>query len=162
MTSPAAPDDGAVFDDGASADDVVARLDERLGVLARRSHTSTARLAARIHPDLDASAYPLVLHIAQTPGVRPSEVADHFSIGRGTASRQITRLVELGLVHRATDPDDCRGQVLSLTDAGRASLRAARERRRAWFHEVLGDWDEGDLQTFARLIDRFVESVDRP
>src|SRR5690606_41476999 len=82
-------------------------------------------MARSIHPGLEASAYPLLAHIADHPGVRGPELAAHFGVGRATISRQLSRLHALGLVAREADPDDSRGRLTTRTPAGEARLHAA-------------------------------------
>ena len=76
-------------------------LERELRVLLRRAGAAAAAMARRIHPGLEASAYPLLAHIADHPGVRGSDLAAHFGVGRATISRQLSRLHTLGLVARA-------------------------------------------------------------
>lgn len=140
--------------------DAIDRLEREMGIVMRRATASAARVAERVHPDLDASAYPLLVRIAQVPGIRPSELADAFGIGRATTSRQVARLVDLGLVTRSIDPNDCRGQSLRLTEDGRARLIDARDRRRRWFTKILADWPEDDVANLAGLLELFAEAVE--
>ena len=46
-------------------------------------------MARRIHPDLEASAYPLLAHIADHPGVRGSELAAHFGVAPTEVLRRL-------------------------------------------------------------------------
>lgn len=144
-------------EDGGSA---LQDLEKEIGLLLRRGHAAQARLASRVHPDLDAGVYPLLVEIARRDGVRPSELADFFGIGRGTTSRQVARLVEIGLVERFTIPHDNRCHVLRLSADGRARLGEARSRRQAWMAQALEDWPEQDMAELARLLRRLAETVE--
>ncbi|GII98471.1 DNA-binding MarR family transcriptional regulator [Sediminihabitans luteus] len=138
-----------------------ADLERELRVLIRRASSSGAAIARRVHPDLEASAYPLLAHVDSNPGVRGSDLATHFGVGRATVSRQLARLEELGLIQREVDPEDSRGQLLTLTDEGAARFADARERRIASLSQGLATWDVADVATLAGLLHRYSEDVVR-
>ncbi len=143
-------------------DDIAAAhraLEAEVRQLFRRAWSSAQATARRVHPDLDASAYPLLAHIAANPGVRGSEIATHFGIGRATVSRQLSRLYKLDLVTRTIDPDDSRGQLLTLTETGRRRLAAARDARIAMSEQALADWRREDVVTLATLLGRFSDDL---
>ncbi|MFC0713995.1 MarR family winged helix-turn-helix transcriptional regulator [Cellulomonas biazotea] len=131
-----------------------ARLERELGLLLRRAHASSATLAREVHPDLEPSAYVLLGHIEETPGIRASDLATYIGVGRGTISRQLARLGAIGLVSRRPDPDDFRGQLLDLTDEGRRRLAAARAARREFLLRALAGWGARDVDALAEQLDR--------
>ena len=47
--------------------------------------------------------------------MRASTVADLFSIDKGAISRQVTHLIELGLIEKSRDPEDGRAWLLTAT-----------------------------------------------
>ena len=130
-------------------------LEHEIRVLIRRAQSSAHEIARVVHPALDASAYPLLAHISTHPGVRGSEIAAHFGIGRATVSRQLSRLEQLGLVTRTVDPGDTRGQLLNLTPDGAARFTAARKGRVDAFSRALAGWDRGDVAQLATLLRRY-------
>ncbi|MEG3616203.1 MarR family winged helix-turn-helix transcriptional regulator [Isoptericola haloaureus] len=134
-------------------------LERELRVLIRRAQSTAAQMARIIHPELDASAYPLLAHIAQYPNSRGSDLAAHFGVGRATVSRQLSRMVELGLVHRETDPEDTRGQCITLTDDGAARFEHARDSRVVMLEAALTDWEKDDISQLARLLRRYSADV---
>jgi DNA-binding MarR family transcriptional regulator len=133
-------------------------LELELRLIVRRAQSSSAWFASLVHPELDASAYPLLAHISMNPGTRGSDLAMHFGVGRATVSRQLARLEELGLISREVDPDDTRGQLISLTAMGEASFSRARESRVNAFRDSLTDWSEDDVQLLADLLHRYSAS----
>ncbi|MFV2143673.1 MULTISPECIES: MarR family winged helix-turn-helix transcriptional regulator [Isoptericola] len=134
-------------------------LEREVRVLIRRAQSTSAQTARLIHPELDASAYPLLAHIAMNPGTRGSDLAAHFGVGRATVSRQLSRLAELGLVHRETDPEDTRGQQITLTDDGAARFQHARDARLAMLEVALSQWEKEDVATLARLLNLYSKDV---
>jgi len=129
-------------------------VEQELGLLLRRSQAASARLARRVHPDLEPSAYPLLARIAQAPDIRASELAAHFGVGRGTMSRQLARLVALGLIERRTDPDDSRGQLIGLTAEGRRRADDARQARREYVRSALDAWTPDEITELAQQLRR--------
>ncbi len=136
-------------------------LEREIRLLIRRAQSLAAQTARRVHPDLDASAYPLLAHISMYPGTRGSDLAAHFGIGRATVSRQLSRLVALGLVQREVDPEDTRGQRITLTEDGAARFEHARAARVQSLHEILADWDPKDITELATLLHKYSDSVVR-
>jgi len=69
--------------------------------------------------------------------------ADHSS--QPTITTQLQRLAASGWVHRASDPDDARATVVSLSDEGRAALENVRRARLAVLSPALDQLDEPAL-----------------
>lgn len=57
--------------------------------------------------------------------LRPVDLRRGMMVGSGTVTHRIDRLETAGLVERTPDPDDRRGRVVRLTDAGRATVDRA-------------------------------------
>ncbi|WP_231495993.1 MarR family winged helix-turn-helix transcriptional regulator [Cellulomonas sp. HZM] len=133
----------------------VVELERELGLFLRRAHSASAGMARGVHPDLEPAAYELLAIIAGSPStVRASDLAAHIGVGRGTMSRQLSRLLSLGLIQRRPDPGDFRGQLLSLTDEGRARLDAARASRRTYLVGALAGWTSDDVLRVAHDLGR--------
>lgn len=136
------------------ADEPLVRIESELGLLMRRARSSSDKLARAVHPELEPSAYPLLARIAAEPGVRASELAAHFGIGKGTISRQLGRLSELRLIDRQPDPADSRGQLLRLTDEGARHVEAARVARSDFLRRALDGWSPDDRRRLADQLSR--------
>ncbi|WP_369370680.1 MarR family winged helix-turn-helix transcriptional regulator [Promicromonospora sp. Populi] len=134
-------------------------LERELRLVIRRAQSNGASIARRVHPELDASAYPLLAHIAERPGARGSDLATFFGVGRATVSRQLSRLFELGLVERTVDPDDSRGQRITLTPDGAARFERARTRRLAMLEGALATWETEDVAQLAQLLNRYSADI---
>ncbi|WP_253873147.1 MarR family winged helix-turn-helix transcriptional regulator [Promicromonospora umidemergens] len=134
-------------------------LEREIRLLIRRAQSSGASIARRVHPELDASAYPLLAHIAERPGARGSDLATFFGVGRATVSRQLSRLAELGLVERTVDPEDSRGQRITLTPDGAARFDQARTSRVAMLERALATWETEDVAQLARLLNRYSTDI---
>jgi DNA-binding MarR family transcriptional regulator len=116
-------------------------------------------LARSVHPDVDAAAYGLLARIDEVGAIRVTDLAEYFSVGKPTVSRQVALLEQLGLVTRVMNDDDARSRHLSLTPEGRARLERARQARRQRVTEQLVGWPADDVTQFAALLHRFNQDV---
>ncbi len=142
-------------------DDPVLRVERELGLFLRRARAASSSLARAVHPDLDGSAYLLLSAVARTPGIRTSDLADLLGVGRGTMSRQVTRLERLGLLARTADPHDSRSQPLALTPEGEERFARARAGRQEYVRRALAGWPEDELGRLAGLLGRLNDDLVR-
>ena len=113
-----------------------------------------AQMGHRARHGVDPSAYPVLFQLAEAPK-RTTELAGCLHADTSTVSRQVTSLVDLGLIERTADPEDRRATILVVTDGGRAVLddmRAARERMIA---RILADWSASDIKELVAVLARF-------
>ncbi|MGY2003337.1 MarR family winged helix-turn-helix transcriptional regulator [Blastococcus sp. SYSU DS1024] len=129
-------------------------LEREIGLLLRRSRAISTRLARELHPDLDGAAYGLLALLQDAGPLRASDLVARLGLDKSTVSRQLSSLVELGLVDRAADPDDGRAQVLRPSAEGAARLAGIRTVRRARWESDLADWPAEDVATLAVLLER--------
>lgn len=149
LTPPTGTDTGT-----GSANDPFRAVESELGLLVRRSHALSRQLGRHVHPDLEPAASPLLARIAKTPDVRAFELAALFGVGRGTMSRQLARLDELGLIERRADPDDSRGQLIRLTELGARRSQDVRAAGRAFLRRALRSWSDEDAALLASQLAR--------
>ena len=111
-----------------------------------RSAARLSRWASR-HASFDvpfAQARLLALLVVLGPSrISTLAAADHSS--QPTTTTQIQRLEASGWVTRASDPDDARATVVSLSDEGRAALESVRRARLAVLSPTLDQLDEPAL-----------------
>ena len=130
------------------------RLEREVILLLRRGRAISGRLARELHPDLDGAAYGLLALLQDTGPLRASDLVIRLGLDKSTVSRQISSLVELGLVDRAADPVDGRAQVLTPSAEGAARLAAIRTVRRARWEADLADWPAEDVARLGELLAR--------
>jgi DNA-binding MarR family transcriptional regulator len=87
-------------------------------------------------------------------------VAEKMQVDPSRASRLVAELVEMGLLRRVASQTDSRRIVLELTAKGEAFAAQFHERKWHLMAEGMKTWDEADLVTFARLLDRFAHWAD--
>lgn len=145
---------GPVHPDPADSSAAFARLEGEIGLLLRRSRAISARLARELHPDLDGAAYGLLALLQDTGPLRASTLVTRLGLDKSTVSRQVTSLVDLGLVERAPDPADGRAQVLTASAEGSARLSRIRNARRARWEADMADWLQEDVVRLGELLAR--------
>jgi DNA-binding MarR family transcriptional regulator len=132
-------------------------LSESIDRLIRRASVPRVhqRLNAAAGVRLDRSSYWLASWLADSNGLRLSELADVLHMDLSTVSRQVQSAERGGLVDRVPDPSDGRASLVRLTPAGYAALERIRGVQRAEILAAIDDWPTEDQQSFARLMDRF-------
>jgi DNA-binding MarR family transcriptional regulator len=137
--------------------EVYQAVEHELGVLFRRARALSTEVAREVHPELEPAAYGLLIGMHDCARSRPSDLAEHFGVGKATISRQVKVLEQLGLIERRPDPDDGRAQLLALTDEGRRRVETARAARQKRFHAMLATWPAKDVRMLGLMLARFNE-----
>jgi DNA-binding MarR family transcriptional regulator len=98
----------------------------RLSRLAR--HLDRARRVAFAERDLQVWEFDVLSALRRSGDpyrLSPGALLNQTLVTSGTMTNRIDRLAERGLVRREPDPNDRRGVLVTLTDAGLASVDAA-------------------------------------
>jgi DNA-binding MarR family transcriptional regulator len=85
----------------------------------------------------------------------PGELATELELSSGAMTTRLDRLEEAGLIRRLPDPDDRRGVVVEVTDAGRKAWDATVEvqaRREAFFARTLTKPEQKKLNELLRKL----------
>ncbi|WP_329270981.1 MarR family winged helix-turn-helix transcriptional regulator [Streptomyces sp. NBC_01451] len=127
-------------------------LERELTVFLRRARANSGEMAREVHPDLESSAYGLLVRLDECGRQRATELAAYIGVGKATMSRQLRALEELGLIAREPDPADGRAWLVHLTDEGRVRFRSVREARRERYVRKLAAWDRVEVAELARLL----------
>jgi DNA-binding MarR family transcriptional regulator len=138
----------------AGAPQAFSLLEREIALLLRRARVISERLAGELHPDLDGSAYGLLVLLQDLGPLRAGDLVAQLGQDKSTVSRQVAKLVELGFVDRTADPVDGRAQVLTPSPEGSARLARVREARRARWATDLADWPTDDVAMLAELLAR--------
>jgi len=145
---------------------VLTQLDDALIRLRRLGHTPTGQ-----HRGDPAGAPPELSTVLVTDAikrqqdqdpaapVRVADVAARLAVAPSTASRLVDRATRAGMVARGSDPVDPRRAALTLTPAGTTLLVEAFAFRTSYLQRVLTGWTQTDVETLARLLDRFADAV---
>ncbi|MGX5830929.1 MarR family winged helix-turn-helix transcriptional regulator [Mesorhizobium sp. 43Arga] len=148
-----------------AAADAVAAIDAVLNKVRRSiQRREFGRLIlARIDPSLEVSHLDVIIAIAHNPAVGDApqdevtvgNIAERLGIDPSRASRISADIVERGYALRVASQLDARRICLRLTARGERLVTAVRQTKWRIFAESLAQWDEQDLVTFARLLERF-------
>lgn len=136
-------------------------LERELTVLLRRARANQVGMAREVHPDLEPSAYGLLVRLDECGKQRATELAAYIGIGKATMSRQLRALEELGLVAREPDPADGRAWLVALTGEGRERVSRVRAARRARYAGRLADWDPAEVAELARLLHQLNRGMEK-
>ena len=143
-------------------DELLAGVEERvLGLILRANR-------ARIYEDLlhgagvrmDKALYPVLSAAAAIGPARVSEIAALLGLNPTTVSRHLASLEERGLVTRSTSDKDARAAAVDLTNAGKDAIRALRRVRRGLFSELLGEFDNDELERFGSYLARLFHAFE--
>jgi DNA-binding MarR family transcriptional regulator len=130
-----------------------ADLERVVGIFDTLMH----RLMATHAPELSAiemtmsQTKAMYLVVASGP-MRMSELAARVGVTNSTATGQVDRLVELGLLARHEDPADRRQVVVSATAHGAEILERFRELNSRRMREMLARIEASDLPTVERAL----------
>jgi DNA-binding MarR family transcriptional regulator len=87
------------------------------------------------------------------------EVAEFLGVSSPAASKNIDKLVRLGLVERGADESDRRVTLLSASAKGRALIRSYEELKAERLIPVLERFEPGEIDQLAHLLQRFSVSL---
>jgi len=113
--------------------------------------------AGELTPTLAAALATIERHGPLTP----SELADLERVSRPTATRTLGCLVRESLVDRASDPEDGRSALVSISAPGRGRLRRMRRAKNAYLARRMKALPESDLDVLRRAAEILEVMVDR-
>jgi DNA-binding MarR family transcriptional regulator len=102
----------------------------------------------------------LLLPRLQVGSCRLRTLADAVHADPSTVSRQVSELVDLGLVRREADPRDGRATLLARTPAGRNACEELLQRRRSVVQSLLAEWPVERVASLTDLLHAFSHEVE--
>lgn len=87
------------------------------------------------------------------------ELSDYLVMDRTTATRNLDRLEERGLVESSPGDEDARRRVIDLTDEGQSVLRDAYPDWKRAQKTVVGEVGEEDFEELLTLLNRITETT---
>lgn len=104
----------------------------------------------------------MVLENSQAPGaeVTVGKVAELLGADPSVASRMVSDNIKAGYLVRAASQQDGRRTVLELSPEGLALMARFRRHQRDAFDYITADWAEQDRLEFARLMLKYVDSLE--
>jgi len=138
----------------------VQEVEAELHVLLARVRRRSREAARRIHPELNAVGYAVLLRVARGEATRAADLVAGLGLDKGLVSRQIGQLERLGLVERRADPADARVQRISATPEGRRAVEETIEAGRANLQRSLSTWSPAEIAAFAEQLRRYNETLE--
>lgn len=110
-------------------------------------------------PHDDMGMFLVVNQLTYNGAMRPAELVQVLGATPTNMSKIVGRLVESGLVVRVAAPDDDRGVLVALTEAGREIGARICDRASANLAETLAGWSRDDAATLRRLLARLARTT---
>jgi DNA-binding MarR family transcriptional regulator len=119
--------------------------------------------AQDVWEDLTMKEYDVLYTLSKCPEpIRLSELNRHVLLSQPALSRMVDRLVDRGLVRRATDPRDGRGVRLALSEEGLAvQRRIGRRHGRSVAQAMLARLTPAELGQLEELCERLAGTTNR-
>jgi DNA-binding MarR family transcriptional regulator len=115
----------------------------RRGSTAQLSPLGLTNAQARVLRIVASSSHPL----------RMADIAAHLEVVPRSVTTMVDGVEAAGLIVRATDPDDRRSVLVSLTGRGQDLLERLERARRATAEEVFGGLTAGERADLTRLLE---------
>jgi DNA-binding MarR family transcriptional regulator len=135
------------------------RVERELSLLIRQARTLMVTNASKVHSGLELSAYATLRLLDSEGPLRASTIGERFALDKSTVSRQLSRLIDWGLVERTPDPSDGRAHLVAITPTGHERLTGVSKERKGEVRRLLEQWDEKDVAEFGRLLEQFNRST---
>ena len=108
---------------------------------------------------LDRALFPLLVLTERFGPIGVVELASRVGRDHSTVSRQVAKLVELGLIERQPSATDGRQRELHATASGHAMARQIDEARERLARRALSGWSEHEVADLARSLRRFADAL---
>jgi DNA-binding MarR family transcriptional regulator len=108
---------------------------------------------------LDTALFPLLVRVSMQRNLTIGALADQVGRDYSTVSRQVTRLQALGLVHPELSETDRRQRLLSVTAAGRNTIKKIDRARKSVMSEALDGWSQAEIAELARMTTRLAAAM---
>lgn len=101
----------------------------------------------------------LLGRLKRSPGIGVCELAEEELVSRPSMSSRIRRLVDSGLVSRASDLTDGRRAGLAITKAGERKIEAIKRRRNDWLAKRIDALPAAERARLADAVDALTRLV---
>jgi DNA-binding MarR family transcriptional regulator len=108
---------------------------------------------------LDRALFPLLVGIGRFGPIGVVDLADRVGRDYTTVSRQVARLVSLGLVKRRSNGADRRVREAVITASGKAMTDLVDAARERIGRTIFKTWDAHEIDELVRLMRRFADAV---
>lgn len=121
--------------------------------------TTRVRSQFATYNGVDFTGLRLLAHLIANGPSRLSDLAEELLVDPALITRQSHALVEGGFAIRKINPNDARGTLLDVTEAGRDLSKNHSETRKAFFVDVFENWSQTEIDNFTKSIELFTKSL---
>lgn len=136
-------------------------LSAQLIRLIRLVNSVKVHAAAKQRHGVEFTSYVLLFQLVRRGPQRLSSLAECVHSDVSTVSRQVSALVDHGLIEKRPDANDRRAALLAATDDGLELFRTIRRERNAMFDAVLQNWSAQEITALATMLSRFNDDFGR-
>ncbi|QGN53601.1 MarR family winged helix-turn-helix transcriptional regulator [Novosphingobium sp. Gsoil 351] len=139
--------------------DDIGEIRDILGFHIRLAHGATYRHFSETFADLDLTQKQVstLWLIDDRPGISQTDLAQRMRTDRATTMAIVNRLEARKFLARGKSPNDGRKQMLNLTDAGRATLRVAKDAMMVHERWLKSRFSDREVETLIELLTRIHE-----
>ncbi|NMM22314.1 MAG: MarR family transcriptional regulator [Phycicoccus sp.] len=145
----------------AGGDELVQRVITAVHGLAHKLDQWYARQLADL--DLSAGEWAVLSRLARSnedEALTPSQLAEATSVAPSSMTHRLDRMAERDLIARATDPDNRTRVLITLTDEGWATFKAAVRESDMVESDVLGPLSSRQRENLASLLEVLIAGLD--
>ena len=113
--------------------------------------------------DLSAGEWAVLSRLARSnedEALTPSQLAEATSVAPSSMTHRLDRMAQRDLIARAADPDNRTRVLITLTDEGWATFKAAVRESDMVESDVLGPLSRGQRETLASLLEVLIAGLD--
>lgn len=142
------PDDPPVF-----------RLLTEIGIIEQLARS---RLERSLPDGMKVSQFVVLNHLVRLGGAwSPARLAAAFQLTKGAMTNTLQRLERRGLVQIAADPNDGRGKLVSITEAGREMRARCVESLGPMFDDLSSQLSNRDFASALPILEKVRKHLDR-
>jgi len=135
----------------------IIELEDQLAVFTTR--LSSVPRHSPVYGQIDRFGFVVASALSENGPSTTDELAGLLSLERPTITRQLATLTGRGFVAGALCPGRPDATVFDLTPSGKAELQRVNSGRSRQIADLVGDWNQRDIRTFADLLGRFNQSI---
>jgi len=147
----------------AGGDESVQRVITAVHGLARKLDQWYTRQLADL--DLSAGEWAVLSQLARSNGdetLTPSQLAEASSVAPSSMTHRLDRMAQRNLIARAADPDNRTRVLITLTDEGWQTFKAAVRESDMVESDVLGPLSRHQRDDLAALLELLIKGLDEP
>ena len=134
------------------------RMFNEIGII---SQLSSNRLERVLPPGMSIAQFSLLNHLVRLGGAwAPSRLARAFQVTKGAMTNTLQRLEAQGLIRVAVDPDDARGKLVEITEAGRKMREKCIRATGTVMGDIIGLIPSDDVRTMIPLLEHVRKALD--